>query len=125
MSQSTEHEAPSERGAVRSAIANAIVRLHAEHYGRGPTRARTHIAEDVVVVILEDVLTPAERTLTRAGKGAQVKATRAAFAEALHDEFVGAVEIATGRRVRAFLSETNVDPEVGVSVFLLEPFADG
>ena len=124
MSQ-TEHDAvPSERGSVRSAVANAVVRLHAEHYGRGPTRARTHVGEDVVVVILEDVLTPAERTLVGAGQSAQVKATRAAFAEALRDEFVGAVENATGRRVRAFLSETNVDPEVGVGVFLLEPLAD-
>ena len=124
MSQ-TEHDAvPSERGSVRSAVANAVVRLHAEHYGRGPTRARTHVGEDVVVVILEDVLTPAERTLVGAGQSAQVKATRAAFAEALRDEFVGAVENATGRRVRAFLSETNVDQEVGVGVFLLEPLAD-
>jgi uncharacterized protein YbcI len=125
MSPSTEHDVPSERGSVRSAVANAIVRLHAEHYGRGPTRARTLIGEDVVVVILEDVLTPAERTLARAGHAAQVQATRAAFSEALREEFVAAVEIATGRRVRAFLSQTNVDPEVGVSVFMLEPLAGG
>jgi len=120
MSQSTDHDTPTERGSVRSAIANAIVRLHAEHYGRGPTRARTHVAEDVVLVVLEDAFTTAERTLVRSGRGDQVRATRAAFAEALADDFVAAVEIATGRAVRAFLSQTHPDPEVAVHVFLLD-----
>src|SRR3954470_1648959 len=103
MSQSTEHELPSDRGSARSAIANAVVRLHAEHFGRGPTRARAHLADDFVLVVLEDVFTTAERTLVAAGHGAQVQATRAAFAEAMRRRFVDAVEIATARRVRAFL----------------------
>src|SRR4051794_33517219 len=55
LSQSAEYEVPVDRGHARSAVANAIVRLHAEHYGRGPTRARAHVAEDHVLVVLEDV----------------------------------------------------------------------
>src|SRR6185369_5444792 len=81
MSQSTEHDLPSDRGSARSAIANAIVRLHAEHYGRGPTRARAHVAEDFVLVVLEDVFTTAERTLVAAGRADRVREARAAFAE--------------------------------------------
>jgi uncharacterized protein YbcI len=115
-----EHEVPVERGSARSAIANAIVRLHAEHYGRGPTRARTHIGDDFVLVVLEDVLTTAERTLVAAGRGEHVIAARTAFDEVLRDRFAAAVELATGRRVRAFLSQTSVDPETAVQVFLLE-----
>jgi uncharacterized protein YbcI len=121
MSPSAEHELPADRGSARSAIANAIVRLHAEHYGRGPTRARAHVAEDFVLVILEDVFTTAERTLLAAGRGDQVQGTRAAFAEAMRDRFVAAVEAACGRRVRAFMSQTNLDPEMAVELFVLEP----
>jgi uncharacterized protein YbcI len=118
MSQGIEHDA---RGSTRSAIANAIVRLHAEHFGRGPTRARTHVADDLVLVVLEDVFTTAERTLVRTGHGDKVRAARDAFAEALHDELVSAVELPSGRRVRAFLSQTNLNPEMVVKVFMLEP----
>jgi uncharacterized protein YbcI len=121
MSQSTEHDLPNDRGSARSAIANAIVRLHAEHYGRGPTRARAHVAEDFVLVVLEDVFTTAERTLVSAGRADRVKETREAFAEVMRDRFCGAVEVACGRRVRAFFSETHVDPEMAVELFILEP----
>jgi uncharacterized protein YbcI len=121
MSQSTEHDLPSDRGSARSAIANAIVRLHAEHYGRGPTRARAHVAEDFVLVVLEDVFTTAERTLVAAGRADRVKEARAAFAEVMRERFCQAVEAAAGRRVRAYFSETHVDPEMAVELFVLEP----
>jgi uncharacterized protein YbcI len=121
MSQSIDHEFPADRGSARSAIANAIVRLHAEHYGRGPTRARAHVAEDFVLVVLEDVFTTAERTLVSAGRGAQVQASRGAFAEVMRDRFVKAVEGASKRRVRAFFSQTHLDPEMAVELFVLEP----
>jgi uncharacterized protein YbcI len=114
-------EAPVERGSARSAIANAIVRLHAEHYGRGPTRARAHIADDFVLVVLEDVFTTAERTLVANGHGQQVVAARDAFNQVLRDEFVATVERATGRRVRTFFCQTSVEPESAVELFLLEP----
>jgi uncharacterized protein YbcI len=121
MSSSTDHEPHADRGSARSAIANAIVRLHAEHYGRGPTRARAHIHDDHVLVVLEDVLTIAERTLVAAGHGDQVRAARDAFNEVLRPQFVEAVERVTGRRVRAFFCQTHFDPETAVELFLLEP----
>jgi uncharacterized protein YbcI len=81
----------------------------------------TAVADDFVFVLLEDVFTTAERTLVACGHGDQVKATRAAFATALHDRFVAAVETATGRRVRAFSSQATVEPEMVAELFVLEP----
>jgi uncharacterized protein YbcI len=121
MSSSIDHELPADRGSARSAIATAIVRLHAENYGRGPTRARAHLHEDYVLVVLEDVLTTAERTLVAAGHSAQVEAARDALNEILRPQFVEAVESVTGRRVRAFFCQTHFDPEAAVELFLLEP----
>ncbi|HEU4976750.1 MAG TPA: Na-translocating system protein MpsC family protein [Baekduia sp.] len=121
MSQSIEPEHPVDRGSVRSAVANAIVRLHAEHYGRGPTRARAHVADDHVLVILEDVFTTAERTLIGAGHGDRVQASREAFNLALRERFTEAVETIIGRRVRAVLCQTHLDPEMAIQVFALEP----
>jgi uncharacterized protein YbcI len=46
------------------AISNAIVGLLREYTGRGPTKARTTIRDNVVVVILEQALTKG-----RAGPG--------------------------------------------------------
>jgi len=103
------------------AIANAIVQIHKEGYGKGATRARTRMMDDVVVVELEDVLTRVEQTLVAAGREDQIRETRQVFQQAHHDTFVGAVEEVTGRKVRAFLSQIHFDPDVAVEIFLLEP----
>lgn len=121
MSQSIDTDLPADRGSPRSAIANAIVRLHAEHYGRGPTRARAHVADDHVLVILEDVFTTAERTLVAAGRGDRVLASRDAFNDAMRERFTQAVESVVGRRVRAFFCQTHLEPEMAIEVFVLEP----
>jgi uncharacterized protein YbcI len=123
MSQSAEQELPPDRGFARSAIANAIVRLHAEHYGRGPTRARAHVGDDFVLVLLEDVFTTAERTLIATGFGDHVRASRAAFAAGMRDRFVAAVETACGRRVRLYSSQATIEPEMVAELFVLEPDA--
>src|SRR5688572_29353672 len=68
-----------ERGKVASAISNAIVGLHRDHYGRGADRTRTVIGSDYVIVFMEGVYTPVERTLIDAGRFDAVAATRTAF----------------------------------------------
>ena len=64
--------------------------------------------------------TEAERTLISAGKGEHVFTTRRAFQEAVRQEFCDIVESATGRRIRAFMSQVHLETQVAVEVFLLE-----
>lgn len=110
-----------DRAATASEISREIVRLHARMFGRGPTRAKTYLYEDFALCILEDVLTRAEKTLVAAGNTEQVHATRMAFQDAVRPDFVAIVEEATGRTVRAFVSQVHVDPELAVELFLFEP----
>lgn len=115
----------SDLGAMRATISAEIVRLYAKYYGRGPTRARTYLGRDYALTILEDLLTPAERTLAAAGREEHVRRTRLVFQEALREEFVAVVEQATGRRVKAFMSQNHVEPEVASELFILEEEEDG
>jgi uncharacterized protein YbcI len=108
----------------RAAISNSIVRIHARSYGRGPTKARTVMGEDYAMCILENIYTPAERTLIEAGKASQVNEIRASFQEVARPEFVAAVEEITGRRVRAFLSQVHQDPDLAVEIFIFQPIAE-
>lgn len=58
-------------------MSNETVRLFKEHFGRGPTKARTEWAgPDVLVVVLEDTLTPAERKLAEMGEHERLRETR-------------------------------------------------
>ncbi|HEX8648438.1 MAG TPA: Na-translocating system protein MpsC family protein [Thermoleophilaceae bacterium] len=102
-------------------IANAIVKIHATHYGRGPTKARAHVTDELALVVLEDIFTPVERTLIEAGKADKVLGMRDGFQAAMKEEFVSAVEVTSGRTVRAFVSQTILEPEMGVELFMFEP----
>jgi uncharacterized protein YbcI len=101
-------------------ISNALSHNHRNHFGRGPTTVRTVIQKGYVISFLEGVYTPFERTLLDAGKTQEVMNARFAYQEAMRDEYVAIVETATGRKVRAFLSQNHVDPDIAAEVFVLE-----
>jgi uncharacterized protein YbcI len=106
-------------GEASSLISTGIVRLCSEYYGRGPTKARTYIMGDLVVCVLEETFTKAERTLVERGDVDAVQQIRRRFQQQMKDEFSAVVEQATGRVVRAFLSETNLEADVACEIFLL------
>lgn len=116
---------PGVDGAVRSAISQAIVQIHAERYGKGATQAKTYAFDDVIVTVMRDVLTPVERTLADAGRADAVRELRAAFQEAMGPALVATVEELTGRNVSSVM--TQVDPAGGIALaaFVLAPASGG
>src|SRR3982750_275637 len=94
-----EHEP--QGGQLGAAISNAVVRLMAEYTGRGPTKARTSIRDNVVLVVLQDTLTKGERALVRNGRQEKVIDLRGEFQAAMRDEVETAIEELTGRRAPA------------------------
>jgi uncharacterized protein YbcI len=112
---------PAIDGAVRSAISQAIVRIHADAYGKGATQAKTYVWDNLVVTVLRDVLTAAERTLVEAGRSDTVREFRTTFQFSLDQTFRSAVERLTGRRVQSFMSQIDPPRGLGVEVFVLEP----
>ena len=120
MEPATEQSA----GEALQAVSNAMVKLHKEQMGRGPTSARSHFAgPDTLVCTLENSLLPAERTMVEMGEHQRVRETRMFLQVASQQQFIDAVEALVPRKVRAFASAT--DPEQGVvfEVFSFEPQA--
>jgi uncharacterized protein YbcI len=100
-------------GRTLAAVSNAIVKLHKEQFGRGPTHARTDFAgRDTLVCTLEDALLPAERAMVENGRTDRVRESRTALQAATEDLFIRAIEEILDRKVRAFASA--IDPEAGV-----------
>lgn len=65
------------RGEVEAEFTRAIIKLEKEFLGRGPLEARTFIVQDMVLVRLRGVLTPAEQKLAQTQEGKSlVKETR-------------------------------------------------
>ena len=111
-------------GTARSleAVSTALVKLHKEQFGRGPTKGRAHFAgPDTIVCVLEDVLLPAELKMVEMGDQNRVRDARVAFQAATQAEFVTAVEQIVYRKVRAFASGVDPDSNVVFECFAFEP----
>jgi uncharacterized protein YbcI len=108
-------------GSKSAAISNHVVRTMSDYTGRGPTRGRTYINEDVVTVVLRDTLTKGERSLVDDGLDDVVLTTRKAFQATMRHDLIGGIEQILGRRVIAFLSDNHIDPDIAVETFVLAP----
>lgn len=108
-------------GSKAAAISNHVVRTMSEYTGRGPTKARTYLNEDIVTVVLHDTLTKGERSLVGDELDDLVLTMRKAFQSTMRTELVTGIESILGRRVAAFMSDNHIAPDVAVEIFLLAP----
>ncbi len=107
-------------GELNAAITSALVGIQTDHLGRGPKTASTFHYGNVVVTLMNEVMTPAEKTLARTDKGDAVIQMRHLFQETMEADFRAAVERLTGRNVLAFISGNHVDPDVAAETFVLD-----
>jgi uncharacterized protein YbcI len=104
-------------------ISTSAVQLLHSYTGRGPTKAKTVIKDDLVTILLADTLTKGERKLVDNGHSERVLALRHDYQLVMREELVGIVERQLDRKVIAFMSQNHVDPDFAVEVFVLEPAA--
>src|SRR5829696_1259093 len=97
-------------GSVRAALANAMVALKKEFYGRGPTAAKAWVLDDYVFIALEGGLTRNEETMLAAGKEDEVRSYRLSFQETMTEVVTQAVAQIAGRRVLAYHSQIVFNP---------------
>ena len=104
-----------------AAISTGLVQLHSQFYGKGPTKAKTHMVNDTVICVLRGGFTTVERTLIEHGNREAVYEIRRNFQNAMEREFTTVVETALGRKVIAYMSQIHTDPDMAVELFVLEP----
>ena len=120
------------KGEIEAQIGEALVRFEKEYMGRGPRETRTYIVDDVVLVRLQGVLTPAEEQLAKSAEGADlIKRTRVKLLEgarvlleriifdittfqvkSLHSD----ISTKTGERIIAFTLEGNLEERIRAGV---------
>lgn len=107
-------------GELNAAVTSALVGIHTEHFGRGPRSASTFHYGHVLVTLMHEVLTPAEKSLARTGHMDAINHIRQLFQDTMEADFRAAVEHLTGRRVLAFISGNHFNPDVASELFILD-----
>jgi len=113
-------ESETQVGEQLAEVTNGIVKLFRDYYGRGPTKAKSYILDDrILVTVLEDTMTRVEKTLADSGHGDKVREVRLVFQEAMAHEFKQCVRDALGREVLGYHSQLTLEPDLGFEFFVL------
>lgn len=111
------------KGQVEAAITEAITRFERDYLGRGPKEARTFIIEDLVVVRLQGILSPAEQQLSHESGGVDlIKQMRSRLIESTSHELCNLVVEETGTEVVSM--HTDISARTGERVFLFSMAED-
>ena len=108
------------RGQLEAEISDAIVKFELEYMGRGPEEARTYIFDDLVLVRLRGVLTPAERQLAGADGTAHgralIKEVRRELIEKARPLLEAIIRDVTGQVVRSL--HTDISTRLGERIIV-------
>jgi uncharacterized protein YbcI len=106
------------------AVTESMVALHRRYYHRAPVSAKTILMDgELLACVLAGVYTDVEKTMIELQRKTVVQETRSAFQHAMQEAFITEVQRLSGRRVRAFISNSHVGPDLEIEIFLLEPAA--
>ena len=113
------------RGEAEAEVTQAVVKFEKEYLGRGPLDTHTFFIQDMILVRLRGIITPAERKLAESREGQNlVKETRRQLFESsrpLIEEMVTQIigcqlvslhtdmSVKTGERIIVLTLDTNLD----------------
>jgi len=109
------------KGEMEAEICRAMVQFEIDYMGRGPKEARTHIIDDMVLVRLKGVLTPAEQQLTKSPDGVElIKKMRSTLIEKAKPLLYQVVADITGAKIVSLHTDISTVLGERVMVFVLE-----
>jgi uncharacterized protein YbcI len=109
------------KGQVEAGVTEAITQFERDHLGRGPKEAKTFIVENLVVVKLQGILSPAERQLSHEDDGVElIKKMRRRVIESCSGDLSGLVEKETGIAVVSMHADISARTGERVFVFTLD-----
>jgi uncharacterized protein YbcI len=109
---------PVSKGQMEAEISNYLILFEKEHMGRGPMDVRTHIIQDMVLIRLKGVLTPAERYLANDEEGINlIKQMRAKLLENSNAMLANAIKEITRCAVLSF--HTDISTKTGERIIVI------
>ncbi|MFH1665523.1 MAG: DUF2294 domain-containing protein [Candidatus Omnitrophota bacterium] len=110
----------STRGQLEARISEAMIKFEKDYMGRGPEEAKTYILEDMVLVRLKGVLTPAEEHLSKSAEGADlIKRTRVQLLEDSRDLLEKLILEITGCPIKSLHTDISTKTGERIVIFIL------
>ena len=108
------------KGQIEAEISNAMVQFEKDYMGRGPVETQARIMDDIIMVRLKGVLTPAEQQLAKNSEGASlIKKIRSNLLEQARELLTEVIEKITGLKVLSLHTDISTKTGERVIIFTL------
>ena len=112
------------KGQLEAEISEAIIKFEKEYMGRGPDETKSYIIDDMILIRLRNVLTPAEKQLVKTGNHAEgrglIKQVRIQLLEKARTLLESIVHDVTGQRVVSLHTDISTVTGERVIIFALD-----
>ena len=112
------------KGQTEAEISEALIQFEREYMGRGPEEAKTYILDDIVLVRLMGILTPAEKNLAKIEDSRHgrelIKQVRNELLEKARPQLDAIIEDVTGEKVKSLHTDISTSTGERVILFALE-----
>jgi uncharacterized protein YbcI len=117
-----QHVPPTEEdgGALLARISNEMVRAQKEFFGKGPTKAKSYMLDDMLIIVMRGGMTTAEKTMLEFGKEDQVRRFRQLFENEMTERLTSKMEELTGRKIINYQSQVMFEPDLVVEMFVFD-----
>jgi uncharacterized protein YbcI len=109
-----------EGGALLARISNEMVRAQKEFFGKGPTKAKSYMLDDMLIIVMRGGMTTAEKTMLDFGHPDQVREFRQLFENSMTERLTDKMEELTGRKILTYQSQVLFEPDVVVEMFVFD-----
>ena len=107
-------------GALLAQISNEMVRAQKEFFGKGPTKAKSYMLDDMLIIVMRGGMTTAEKTMLEFGHADQVRQFRQLFENEMTERLTSKMEELTGRKIANYQSQVMFDPDLIVEMFVFD-----
>ena len=109
------------KGQLEADISALLTKFEKEHLGRGPKEVRTFIIQDMILVRLQGILSPAEEKLAKENDGIQlVKQIRRRLIESSRKVIENIIVEKTNAKVRTLHTDISTHTGERVIIFVMD-----
>ena len=101
-----------------------MVRTQKRFFGKGPTKAKSYMLDDFLLIVMRGGVTVAEQTMLASNREHLVRQFRQEFENEMGRHLVDMIEDLTGRKVVTYQSQIVFDPDIVFEIFVFENPAD-
>ena len=101
-------------------ISTGMARMQKDAFGKGPVSTKSYMFDDLLLIVMREGLTVAERTMLDFGQADLVRHFRQQFENEMTSRLVDMIEGLTERKVLTYQSQIMFDPDVVIEIFVFD-----